>query len=149
MEFAKPIRTLAFSNSDNYLAVGGDEGVLYVLSMPSRSMVVNTIFDSPIRSVGFSNLDRRLAVGSDDGVLALLCPDANWRPVGEIEHSDAAVLTQDWSTQNLVVGRKDGSVTLFETESVFSNFFVPQKEFSMKGPVRSVSLGASSRFLGT
>ena len=107
MEFAKPILTLAFSNSNNYLAFGGDEGVLYVLSVPSRSMVANTIIGTPILSVNFSKLDERLSVGSVDGVLTLLRPDSDWEADGEIEHSEAAILSQDWSSKTLAVGRED------------------------------------------
>jgi WD40 repeat protein len=148
MEFAKPIRTLMFSSSSNYLALGGDEGVLYVLSVPSRSMILNTIFSSPIQSVAFSKHDERLAIGSSDGILTLLCPDADWEPIGEIEDSESPILAQDWCSKNLAVGREDGSVAIFDTEKVFSNFFVPVAEFSNSLPVRSVAFGASGRFLG-
>jgi WD40 repeat protein len=149
MEFAKPIRTLMFSGSSNYLALGGDEGVLYVLSVPSRSMILNTILSSPIQSLAFSRHDERLAIGSNDGVLTLLCPDADWEPVGEIEHSESAVLAQDWCSKYLAVGREDGLVTIFDAEKAFSNFFVPIAEFSHALPVRAVAFGASGRFLGT
>ena len=148
MEFAKPILTLAFSNSNNYLALGGDEGVLYVLSVPSRSMVVNTIIGTQILSLSFSKLDERLSVGAADGVLTLLRPDSDWEADGEIEHSEAAILTQDWSCKSLVVGRADGTVNVFETENVFSNFFVPQAEISLKKKIRSVCFGVGGKFLG-
>jgi WD40 repeat protein len=148
MEFAKPIRALMFSNSNNHLALGGDEGVLYVLSVPSRSMISNTILSAPIFSIAFSKLDERLAVGSKDGVLTLICPATDWEPVGEIEQSEAAVLAQDWSSRNLAVGRDDGTIAVFENEKVYSNFFVPQAELTQKLPIRSVAFGASGRFLG-
>ena len=148
MEFAKPILTMAFSNSNNYLALGGNEGVLYVLSVPSRSMVVNSIIGTPILSVGFSKLDERLAVGSSDGVLGLLRPESDWEAYGEIEHSEAAILTQDWSSKALAVGRADGTVGVFETENVYSNFFVPQAELSVKRKVRAVCFGGGGKFLG-
>ena len=148
MEFAKPVRSLVFSHSSNYLAVGGDEGVLYVLSVPTRSMVLNTIFSSPIQSIAFSRRDERLSVGSIDGILTLLCPDADWEPMGEIDDNESPILTQDWCSKYLAIGREDGSVTVHDTERTFSNFFVPVAEFSHSLAVRSVAFGASGRFLG-
>jgi WD40 repeat protein len=149
MEFAKPIRSLMFSSSNNFLALGGDEGVLYVLSVPSRSIVYNTIVSLPIQSIAFSRHDERLAVGSDDGVLSLLCPDSDWEPAGEIETSDSPILAQDWCSKHMAVGRLDGIVAIFDTEKALSNFFVPLAEYSHALPVRSVAFGASGRFLGT
>lgn len=136
-----------FSNSNNNLALGGDEGVLYVLSVPSRSIIFSAPGDSPIYSIGFSKDDERLAIGSSDGVLTLLCPNADWEPIGEIEDVESPILAQDWCSKNLAVGREDGSVTIFDTEKVFSNFLVPTAEFSNSLPVRSVAFGASGRFL--
>jgi WD40 repeat protein len=123
--------------------------VLYVLSVPSRSMILNTIFSSPIQSLGFSKLDERLSVGSKDGLLTLLSPESNWEPVGEIELSESRVLAQDWSFKHLAVGREDGSVAVFENEKVYSHFFVSQAELSQKQAVRSVAFDAAGRFLGT
>ena len=148
MEFAKPIRSLMFSCSNNLLALAGDEGVLYILSVPSRSIVFNTIFSLPIQSIAFSKHDERLGVGSDDGVLSLLCPDENWEPAGEIETSDSPIITQDWCSKCMAVGRLDGTVAVYDTEKVLSNFFVPVAEYSHALPVRSVSFGAGGRFLG-
>ncbi len=149
IEFAKQIRSLVFSNANNYLALGGDEGVLYVLSVPSRSMILNTILSTPIQSVAFSTRDERLSIGTNDGVLSLLCPDANWEPVGEIEHNESSITCQDWTTKTLAIGRKDGSVTLFDAEKAFSNFFVPIAEFTSSFPVRSVAFSVGGRFLAT
>ena len=148
MEFAKPIRSLMFSSANNFLALGGDEGVLYVLSVPSRSIIFNTIVNVPIQSVSFSRHDERLGVGSDDGVLSLLCPGSDWEPAGEIETSDSSILSQDWCSKYMAVGRLDGTVAIYETEKVMSNFFVPVSEYAYSHPVRSVAFGASGRFLG-
>ena len=111
-------------------------------------MVLSTILSSPILSIKFSKFGERVAVGSSDGVLALLCPEEDWKQVGEIDYNDAAILTVAWSSKNLAVGRVDGSVTILETEKVFSNFFVPQAEFFQKNSVRSLSFAACGRFLG-
>lgn len=148
MEFAKPLRTLAFSHSNNFLALGGDEGVLYVLSVPSRSIVFNTIFNGTITTVAFSRHDERLAIASKDGVLTLLCPDADWEPVGELDYSESPILAQDWASKVLAVGREDGSVAIFDTEKAFGNFFVPLAELSHSLPVRTLAFGAAGRFLG-
>lgn len=147
MEFAKPLRDLVFSNSNNYLVLAGDEGVVYVLSVPSRSIVFNTIISAAISTLAFSRHDERLSIGSMDGVMTFLCPDAEWEPVGEVDYSDSAILCQDWSTKTLAIGRKDGGVAIFDAEKAFDNFFVPMAEFSYVKPVRSLAFGASGRFL--
>ena len=148
MEFAKPLRTLVFSYSNNFLALGGDEGVLYVLSVPSRSIIFNTIFSSAITTVAFSRKDERLAVGTKDGVLSLLCPDADWEPVGELDYCESPILAQAWCSKTLAVGREDGTLAVFDTEKAFCNFFVPLAEFTHFKSVRSLAFGASGRLLG-
>lgn len=147
MEFAKPLKTLAFSYSGKFLALGGDEGVLYVLSVASRSIIFNTIFNSGIKTVAFSRQDERLAVGSNDGVLTLLCPDVDWEPVGELDYSESSILSQDWSTKTLAIGRVDGTVAVFDTDKSFGNFFVPLAEYSYSAPVRTLAFGANGQFL--
>jgi hypothetical protein len=127
--------------------MGGDESILYVLSVPSRSMILNTIMSSPIHSVAFSIRDERLSTGMEDGLLSLLVVDAEFEPSGEIDQSDSAVLCQAWGTKTLAVGRRDGTVTLFDTEKAFCNFFVPLAEFSSNSAVRSLSIGVSENFL--
>jgi WD40 repeat protein len=99
--------------------MGGDECVLYVLSVPTRSMILNTIQSSPIRSVAFSRHDERLAIGLDDGVLSLLCPEADWEPAGDIDFNESAILCQAWTSKTFAVGRMDGTVTLFDTEKAY------------------------------
>lgn len=54
---------------------------------------------------------------------------------------------QSWTSKTLACGRMDGSVTLFDTENVFSNFFVPIAEYSSSLPVRSVAFKASGCLL--
>ena len=148
MEFAKPLRSLTFSHSDNYLALGGDEGVVYVLSVQSRSIIFNTIFNASITTVAFSCQDERLAVGTMEGLLTLLCPDADWEAAGELDYSESPVLTQAWCSKTLAVAREDGSVALFDTEKAFENCFVPLAEFHHTVPVLSLAFGASGHFLG-
>jgi WD40 repeat protein len=127
--------------------MGGEEAILYVLSVPTRSMILNTIMSSPIHSVAFSRNDERLSIGQEDGVLSLLVVDAEFEPTGEIDGSESPVLCHDWSFKTLAVGREDGTVTLFDTEKAFCNFFVPLAEFISNYPVRSLSFGVSERFL--
>jgi WD40 repeat protein len=149
MDFAKPIRSLSFSHSNNYLALGGDEGLLFVLSVPNRSVILNMAYDSPIQSIAFSRHDERLSVGLSDGVLSLLCPSDDWKSCGEIDYSDSTILCQDWSSNYLSIGRQDGSVAVFDKEKAFDEFFVPVAEFSAESaPIRSVAFGAGGRNLG-
>mmetsp|Transcript_26946 Transcript_26946/g.29020 ORF Transcript_26946/g.29020 Transcript_26946/m.29020 type:complete len:940 (-) Transcript_26946:69-2888(-) len=147
VEFAKPIRSLVFSNSNNYLALGGDEGVLNVLSVRSRTMILNSILSSAIKSIAFSRHDERLGIGLADGILTLLRPASDWESVGEVDQSESTISCQDWTSKTLACGRMDGSVTLFDTEQIFSNFFVPIAEYTSNLPVRSVAFGASGCFL--
>lgn len=149
MEFPKPIRSISFSYSNNYLALGGDEGVLYVLSVPNRSMILNMIYDSPIQTVAFSRHDERLSIGMSDGVLSLLSPNDDWNPCGDIDYNDSPILSQDWCSSYLAVGRNDGSVTVFDKDKALGGFFVPVAELSDSSkPIRSVSFGTGGRFLG-
>lgn len=149
MEFPKPIRSISFSYSNNYLALGGDEAVLYVLSVPNRSMVLNMIYDSPIQTVAFSRDDERLSIGMADGMLSLLAPNDDWSPHGEIDYSDSSILCQDWCSSYLAIGRSDGSVTVFDKVKTMEGVFVPAAELSDSSrPIRSVSFGAGGRFLG-
>jgi WD40 repeat protein len=142
------MRSLVFSNSNNYLAFGGDEGVLYVLSVPSRSMILNTTLSSPIQSIAFSTRDERLSIGMIDGLLSLLCPNADWEPVGEIDHNESSITCQDWTSKTLAVGRRDGSVALFDVEKALCNFFVPVAEFTTSSlSVRSVAFSVGGRFV--
>lgn len=110
-------------------------------------MILNSILSSPIKSIAFSTRDERLGVGLEDGILTLLSPDSNWESVGEIDQSESCVSCQDWSSTMLVCGRVNGSVTLFETDRVFSNFFVPIAEFTNNHPVRSLTFGSNGMFL--
>jgi hypothetical protein len=59
---------------------------------------------------------------------------------GEIESSASPVLTMDWCTKNLAVGRQDGSVSIYDSDQVYSNFCVAQVELSHKKSIRSVTL---------
>lgn len=149
MDFAKPIRSLSFSYSKNYLAIGGDEGVLFVLSVPSRSVMLNMVYDSPIQTLAFSRHDKLLSVGLYDGVLSFLSPRDDWNSCGEIDYSDSAILCQDWSSDYLAIGRQDGSVAVFDKDKAMDGFYVPVAEFSAESaPIRSVAFGTGARNLG-
>lgn len=78
----------------------------------------------------------------------MLCPTSiDWEPVGEIDFSDSPILCHDWSIRTLAIGREDGSVTLFDKEKAFDNFFVPLAEFSHPKPVYSLTFGACGQYL--
>ena len=110
-------------------------------------MILNSILSSPIKSIAFSRHDERLGVGLEDGILTLLSPTSNWESVGEIDQSESCVSCQDWASNMLACGRMNGSVTLFDTEKVFSNFFVPVAEFSSNHSIRALTFGSNGKFL--
>jgi WD40 repeat protein len=147
IEFEKPIRTISFSSSSNHLALGGDEGVLYVLSVPSRSLILNTILGAQICSIAFSKEDARLSVGLDDGKLSLFVVDADWEPTADIDRGDSPVICHEWSTDALALGRMDGTVCIYDAEQVMLNHFQPMNQISCNGPIRSLSFSARGQFL--
>jgi WD40 repeat protein len=148
LEFVKPIRSIQFANTNNLLVLGGDDAMVYVVSVSSQQLIAEKLLSAPITALGFSWCDERLAVASVDGLLALLDPKDDFELVGEIDSSDSAILTLDWSSKNLGIGRSDGSVTVHDTDKVFGNFFVPQVELRKRKAIRSLAFGVSGRFLG-
>jgi WD40 repeat protein len=145
--FPNLIRSLTFSNGSKYIALACDDSSVYVVEIPSWSVIVAKDLGAPVLSVVFSKNNERLAVGSADGILSLIDPLEGWEAAGEIESSASPVLTMDWCSKNLAVGRQDGSVSIYDSDQVYSNFCVALVELSHKSPVRSVAFGASGRFL--
>jgi WD40 repeat protein len=145
--FPKLIRSLTFSNGSKHIALACDDSTVYVVEIPSWSVIAAKDLGAPILSVVFSKNNERLAVGSADGILSLIDPLGGWEATGEIESSASPVLTMDWCSRNLAVGRQDGSVSIYDSEQVYSNFCVALVELFHKSPVRSVAFGASGRFI--
>ena len=77
-----------------------------MLSIRSRTMILNSILSSPIKSIAFSTNDERVAVGLEEGMLTLLDPESDWESIGEIDHSKSTVLCQDWDTNFFACGRR-------------------------------------------
>jgi WD40 repeat protein len=145
--FPKQIRSLTFSNGSQYLALACDDSAVYVVEIPSWSVIVAKDLGAPALSIVFSKSNERLAVGTADGILTLLDPLEGWEAAGEIESNDSPVLTLDWCSKNLAIGRQDGSVSVYDSDQVCSNFCLALVEIPHKSPVRSVSFGVSGRFL--
>lgn len=145
--FPKLIRSLTFSNGSKYIALACDDSTVYIVESPSWSVIAAKDLGAPVLSVVFSKNNERLAVGSADGILSLLDPLGGWEAVGEIESSASPVLSMDWCTKNLAVGRQDGSVSIYDSDQVYSNFCVALVELSHKRSVRSIAFGVSGRFL--
>lgn len=150
MQFTKPIESIHFSCHSDFLSLAGEGGIVYIVDVRTWELVKESHFtQASIQTIRFSRHDERLAFGSSDGVLTLLDPSDHWNTLGEIDASDSSILSLDWSTKNLAIGRDDGSITLHEADKVYANFFVPQAELSSgNAPVRSVVFGARGRFLG-
>lgn len=148
----KPIRSMQFSKNTNnvLLVLAGDDAMVYVVSVSNQQLIAEKLMSAPITSLGFSVGNERLAVASVDGVLALLDPSDDFEVVGEIDNSDATILTLDWCSKSFGIGRIDGSVAIYNTDDVLSNFFVPQMELPIRKrkAILSLAFGVRGRFLG-
>ena len=151
LAFSDTIIALHFSRKSDLLALGGEAGAVHVVSTSNWLTIKEIkITSSSIQSMQFSRSDERLAVGCSDGVLTLLDPGDGWKIAGEIDASESSVLSIDWSSKHLAVGRADGTVSVHEGARVFSNFFLPEAEHNRGNvAIHSVAFGASGRFLGT
>jgi WD40 repeat protein len=147
MTFIKPIYSMHFSYQGYQLALGGESGILYVIDLETWQLIKETeLSHTPIQSVRFSRSDY-LAVGAADGVVTLLDPERGWEVTGEIVN-DSSVLSLDWSSKSLAIGREDGTITIHEADKLLANFYVPQTELARQAPVRSLAFGARGRCLG-
>jgi len=148
-EYASPIQTLAFSNGSRFLAVGCEDGKLYiVMTAPSWAIMTEQQFNGPISSLAFSRNNERLAVGCLNGILTFLSPRQGWKVVGKIDAIDSPILSVDWTSRNLAIGRQDGTVSIYDSAQViYSSFCVAVADIRRRGPVRAVTFGTSSRFL--
>lgn len=148
LEFLFPTNCLAFSNGSRMLALGGEDGkVRMVATSPLWTVIKEVNADSSIRSMAFSKNNERLVVGAADGVLMFFDPQENFAVTGECEESDAAVLSIDWCTRYLVVGREDGSLSIYDTDRIIQGHFAPATTIEGTKPIRSVAFGGGSKFL--
>ena len=122
--------------------------VYIVETSPTWTVVSRKDFFAPVNTVAFSKHNERIAVGVEDGVVTLLdTTDKNYDAVGEIDVSESGVSSLDWTSRNFAVGRNDGSVSVYDTNQVRSNFCVPLAELLHDGAVVGLAFGPSSRFL--
>uniref|UniRef100_A0A6U3R608 Anaphase-promoting complex subunit 4-like WD40 domain-containing protein n=1 Tax=Ditylum brightwellii TaxID=49249 RepID=A0A6U3R608_9STRA len=151
MSFSKSIHSLCFSNKNQYIVMGGDDSTAHILSVQTWEKVTDITADSSIYTVAFSMMDERLAFGTLDGVLTLLDAQNGFVIVGEMDTNTAPILTLDWSSNGkyMALGRNDASVTIHDSQSVFGNFFVPQKELhrGSGAPIHTVAFGDGGTFL--
>jgi WD40 repeat protein len=150
MSFSKMIRAVHFSRRSDFMALGGEGAIVYVVSVSDWRIVKEVrVTSSSIHALRFSRSDERLAVGCSDGVLALLSLEDDWEVTGEIDTSESSISCIDWSFRHLAVGRTDGNVDIYEAARVYANFFLPKAELTRRdGPVYSVAFGVSGQFLG-
>jgi WD40 repeat protein len=149
IQFPKPVETMSFSNGSRFLALGCCDSNVYVSDTISNwELVAKIEFAAPISSVQFgSKNNERLVVGSVDGTVAFLDPRKGYDFVGELEASDVPVVSIDWSSRNLAVGRTDGTVAIYDSQPVLLDSYVAIANLERDSAVCSVSFGVSSRFL--
>ena len=146
--FSYPVTCLAFSVGSRTLALAtGDCKVHVFETAPSWNVIVRKDLHAPVRTLIFSKRNERLAIGSDDGSLKLLDPREKYRCVGEIDTSESGITTTDWTSRCLAIGRMDGTLSIYDSSQVCSNYCVPVAEHVLKSAVIGVAFGPSSRFL--
>lgn len=68
--------------------------------------------------------------------------------VGKIDASESPILSVDWTSKSLAIGRQDGTVSIYDSAQViYSNLCVAVADIRRRRPVRAVAFGTSSRFL--
>eukprot|EP00977_Amphora_coffeiformis_P007272 scaffold1581_cov169-Amphora_coffeaeformis.AAC.8 len=148
LEFLFPTNCLAFSNGSRMLALGGEDGkVRIVATSPLWTVMKEVNAESSIRSMAFSKNNERLVVGASDGVLMFFSPQENFAVAGECEENESTVLSIDWCTRYLAVGREDGSLSIYETDRIIQGHFTPITTIEGMKPLRSVAFGGGSKFL--
>ena len=150
IQFPRPVETMSYSFGSRYLALGCSDSNVYISDTASNwELIAKIEFSAPISSVQFEcKNNERLVVGCVDGTLAFLDPRKGYDFAGEIESSvGAPIVTIDWSTKNLAVGRNDGSVQLYDSDQVLVEKYAPIVELQRNSSVCALSFGVSSRFL--
>jgi WD40 repeat protein len=122
------IRSLAFSNGSKYISLACDDSTVYVVEILAGLSLPKNL-GAQFFPLSLARTTRDYA-GSAIGILSLIDPLGGWEAAGEIESSASPVLTMDWCTKNLAVGRQDGSVSIYDSDQVYSNFCVAQGAFS-------------------
>ena len=150
LTFGKTIKTIHFSRKSDLVALGGDDGTIYIICSQHWTVEKEIkMASSAITALRFSRRDERLAVGSSDGIVALMEPSNDWKIVGEIETSDVGISCIDWSSRHLAVARFDGTISVYEGSRVLANFFLPEAELARGGgPVHAITFGVGGQFLG-
>jgi WD40 repeat protein len=149
MKFNKPVRALCFSHNGGYLALGGEDCVIYAVDVQTWTVAGEIPTSAPILALSFCVEDSTLTSGAMDGMMNMVDTET-WSIVGEMDSKDAPILSLDWSSngKHLAVGRLDSTVTVHDSQSIFGNFFVPQAELTRGGAVHAVAFGLEGEFLG-
>ena len=143
-----PVRCMAFSHGSRFLAIGGEDGVVHVYMTAPRWACLATIdFSAPVTCLGFYKNNELLAVGSLDGTLTLVDPRSAWQKVAVLNDNESPILSLDWTSKNLAIGRHDGSILVFSSDQVVQQDLASCDVFSLPTPVRSLTIGVNSRFL--
>lgn len=163
IQFPTAIQSLTFSSgtTNQFLVLGGLDSIVYVSDTTANyGIITRIVLTSSVTSVIFSKNNERLAAGSLDGTFAFLDPLKNFEYCGEIEVPGndnfddtllsapaSAVLTADWSSKNIAIGREDGTVTVYDSKQVIGDVYESVADIVRKDAVHSVAFGVSSRFL--
>ncbi len=108
-------QAIAFSPSDNWLAIGGEDRSIQILT-PSGEEVLLESHVSSVRSLSFSSDGRWLAAGGRDGTIQLWRWDGKeteTKPIILAGHS-GTISSLAFTPQGLVSSAGDGTVRLWE-----------------------------------
>lgn len=151
LRFSKPMTTLTFAHGSRLLALGGEDGRVFILeTLPSWTVVAERDFESSVRTLSFSKRNERLLVGLQEGTVALLNPVDAYKPCCFITSSTSCVTCSDWAVRSFAIGRMDGSVAIYDAERLDSdvcNPLVVLRPTRSLPVVSSIAFGAAGRFL--
>ena len=104
-----PVRSVAFSADEHYLAVGSEDGTARLFEVQSGNEVRQWTHRGAVGAVAFSRDGRYLATGSDDGA-AHVFDVVDGREVLRQPHKHAVASVAFSADQRLASGSTDGSV---------------------------------------
>lgn len=115
--YREKVRSVAFNNSGELLAAGGESGYLNVYSTRTHGVVLSTKeFRSPIYDVEFANVDDVIVCGSSNQVYIISASGyGNTRISCDVQHAYEIEVSPDF--RYAVVGSSTANITLLDLKA--------------------------------